>query len=104
MARLTLRVLPPTGGQQRAVFSFGPQPTSPDVPAGAFVLEGSIDPAGGSLTLAPVQWVSQPAGYPWFGLSGRSEDGGQTFSGRVTDNVACGSFTFRRVGDAGAPR
>ena len=105
VARLTLKVLPPADAQrQRALFSFGPQPTSPEVPAGSFVVEGSIDLRGGTMTLAPVQWVSQPAGYPWFGLTGRSEDGGRTFSGRVTDSSACNSFTFRRVGDASAAR
>ena len=57
-----------------------------------------------AMALAPVQWVSQPAGYRWFGLTGRSDDGGRTFSGRVTDSSACNSFTFRRVGDASAAR
>ncbi len=105
VARLTVKVLPPAGaGQQRALFSFGPQPTSPEVPVGAFLAEGSIDLRGGAMTLTPVEWVSQPAGYPWFGLSGRSDDGGLTFSGRVTGSSTCTSFTFRRVAEAGAAR
>jgi hypothetical protein len=104
-ARLTLRVLPSTGEpRRRALFSFGPQPTSPDVPAGEFLVEGSIDPAGGAMTLLPVQWVSQPAGYQWFGLNARSEDGGKTFSGRMIDSSACSVFTFERVHDATPPR
>lgn len=105
VARLTVKLLPLAGAQrQRALLGFGPQPTSPEVPAGAFLAEGLIDLRGGAMALTPVQWVSQPVGYPWFGLSGRSDDGGLTFSGQVTGSSACTSFTFRRVGQAGAGR
>jgi len=34
----------------------------------------------------------------------RSDDGGKTFSGRVTDSSACTIFTLRRVGAATATR
>ena len=64
VAHLTLKVFPQAGEpRRRAMFSFGPEPTSPDVPRGAFIVEGSIDLHGGALSLAPVKWVSQPAGY-----------------------------------------
>lgn len=97
---LTLTVFPPSSEpRRRALFSFGPQATSPDVPTGQFLVEGSIDPDGGAMMLTPVQWVSQPAGYQWFGLSARSEDGGRTFSGRVIDSSTCSVFTFRQVSD-----
>ena len=119
MAHLTLKVLPPAGkilppagqvvpqsgeARRRATFSFGPEPTSPDVPRGAFIVEGSIDLQGGAMTLTPVTWLSQPQGYHWLGLSGRSDDGGTTFSGHVTDSSTCTIFTLKRVGAATATR
>jgi hypothetical protein len=105
-AHLTLTVFPAAGGpRRRALFSFGPQPTSPGVPRGAFIVEGSIDMHGGEISLAPVSWVSQPASYNWLGLSGRSDDGGRTFAGRIVDTTnVCTIFTLKRVGDTSARR
>ncbi len=106
VAHLTLTIFPAAGGQRRrAMFSFGPEPTSPNVPRGAFIVEGSIDVQGGEMSLAPVKWVSQPGGYNWLGLSGRSGDGGRTFAGRIIDTTnACTIFTLQRVGGASASR
>jgi hypothetical protein len=105
VAHLTLRVLRQADGERRrAMFIFGPQPTSPTVPRGAFIVEGAIDLHGGAMEFAPVSWVSQPADYPWLGLTGRSDDGGRTFAGRVTGNGACTIFTLRRVGNTAAAR
>ncbi len=97
VASVTIRLFPLSEDRKRrAVFSFGPQPSSPDVPRGAFVTEGSLEPSAGELMLQPVKWLSHPNGYPWFGLSGRSQDGGKTFSGRVTENAGCSQFTLKR--------
>jgi hypothetical protein len=106
MARLTLTLFPPSANpRRRAVFSFGPLATSPNVPRGAFIVEGSFDPHGGVLSLAPVKWVTQPAGYNWLGLTGRSDDGGKTFSGRVVDSTnLCTTFTLARIADASAQK
>jgi hypothetical protein len=105
VAHLTLKVFPLAGEpRRRAMFSFGPEPTSPDVPRGAFIVEGSMDVRGGLMALAPVKWVSQPPGYNWLGLTGRSDDGGKTFSGRVTESPVCTIFTLKRVGGATATR
>jgi hypothetical protein len=105
VARLTLKIFPQVGEPRRhAMFSFGPEPTSPDVPRGAFLVEGSIDLHGGAISLTPVKWVAKPAGYNWLGLSGRSDDGGKTFSGRIVDNDACTIFTLTRIGDTTAAR
>jgi hypothetical protein len=101
VARLTLQVFSQSDEpRRRAMFSFGPQPTSPDVPHGAFIVEGSIGLEGGAMSLLPLRWVSQPAGYNWVGLSGSSDDGGKTFGGRITDSSACTVFTLKRVDDA----
>ena len=98
IARLTVQILRRAGEPvQRAVFAFGPQPTSPDVPRGAFVAQGTFDPAGGTLQMLPVKWAAQPAGYAWFGLTGRTADGGTTFTGRVTENPGCTQFTLKRA-------
>jgi len=106
VAHLTLTIFPASGEpHRRAMFSFGPQPTSPSVPRGAFIVEGAIAVHGGEMSLAPVKWVSQPAGYNWLGLSGRSDDGGRTFSGRIIDSTnVCTMFTLQRVGGASASR
>jgi hypothetical protein len=103
VARVTLKVLPQVGEPRRhAILSFGPEPTSPDVPRGAFLVEGSIDLHGGELSMLPVKWVTRPPGYNWLGLNGRSDDGGRTFSGRTVNNSACTIFTLRRIGDTAA--
>jgi hypothetical protein len=103
VARLTLKVLPQSDEpQRRGVVSFGPQPTSPEVPRGSFIVEGSIGLDGGLMSFIPVKWVSQPAGFNWLGLSGNSDDGGKTFGGRIVDNSACTIFTLKRVDDVTA--
>jgi hypothetical protein len=105
VARVTLKVFPQSGEARRhAMFTFGPEPTSPDVPRGAFMVEGSIDLHGGMMSFAPVKWVSQPAGYNWLGLNGRSDDGGKTFSGRIINNSACTIFTLKRISDTTAAK
>ncbi len=90
--------------RRRGLFTFGPQATSPDVPRGSFVVEGILSVSGGDIVMKPNKWVAQPGGYPWFGLSGRSDDGGKTFSGRITDSVACSVFTFKRLVAASTSR
>jgi hypothetical protein len=85
------------GARRRALFVFGPHATSPNVPRGAFEAEGVVDIDGGALTLEPSKWVLQPPGYPWFGVDGRSDDGGMTYSGRVTGSDTCTRFTLART-------
>jgi hypothetical protein len=105
VARLTLKVFPQTDEpRRRALFIFGPQPTSPDVPHGAFLVEGSIDLEGGAISFIPVRWLSQPAGFNWLGLSGSSDDAGKTFGGRIVDNSACSVFTLKRIEAATAAK
>ncbi len=98
IGRLTVRVLVHADEPvQRAVFLFGPQPTSPDVPSGAFMAQGSFDAANAGLRMSPASWLSQPVNYPWFGLNGTSTDAGSTITGQVTDNTGCSQFTLKRV-------
>jgi hypothetical protein len=98
VVHLNLKVYPRSQQPRRhALLVFGPNATSPNIPHGAFLVEGVIEPADGEITLVPVKWVLQPAGYSWLGLSGRSADGGKTYRGRVTDSNTCTQFTMERV-------
>jgi hypothetical protein len=98
VVHLTLKIYPRSQQSlRRALLLFGPNASSPNVPHGAFLVEGVVEPAGGEVTLAPVKWILQPAGYSWLGLSGRSADGGKTYRGRVTDTNDCTQFTMERV-------
>jgi hypothetical protein len=98
VAHLTLKVFQQSGEpRRRALFVFGPNDSGTDLPRGAFMVEGVIDSLGGLMALMPVKWVSKPPGYSWFGLSGGSDDGGKTFSGRLSDNSSCTRFTLART-------
>lgn len=83
-------------GRRRAMVAFGPNATSPNQPRGAFETWGTIEPGSGRLSLVPVKWLSQPSGYGWFGLDGRSDDAGKSFEGRVTSSPGCTQFTMVR--------
>jgi hypothetical protein len=60
-------------------------------------VEGRIDLTGGTIDLRPMQDSAQMGGLGQVGLQGKSEDGGRTFSGRVTVNPQCTVFTLRRM-------
>jgi hypothetical protein len=97
VAHLLLKVFQRSNdSRRRGLFVFGPNDNSPDVPRGSFMVEGVIDLNGGKLILTPSKWVLQPPGYPWFGLTGNSDDGGKTFSGLLTDSSTCTRFTLAR--------
>jgi len=98
IGRLTVQILLHANEPvQRAVLVFGPQPSSPDVPTGAFIALGSYDTASARLRMSPAKWISQPVNYPWFGLNGTSADAGATVTGQVTDTTSCTQFTLKRV-------
>lgn len=99
LTRLTLKLGRRQPGVPDAVsFEFGPTTGNPDVPVGEFNLHGTLDPDGGSLLLDPLAWVDQPSGYVMVGLSGRSTDGGETFSGDVvSDYPGCTTFFVKRT-------
>lgn len=98
-ARVSLRVTELSAAAGRAVLSFAPAEALPALPAGAFALAGRLDLSGGAIELKPDAWMSpQPAGFEMVGLSGQSEDGGRTFTGRATPGAGCTVFTLRRVG------
>ena len=62
VTRLGLRILDaPRDGKTIAVFSFGSTYENPDVPSGAFQVEGKVD--GGTISLSPVAWIARPTPY-----------------------------------------
>jgi predicted aspartyl protease len=94
---LTIQFLRPEAGSQAvAIFKFGPTPTNPSIPFGAFLLRGTANLSGGRLDLQPLSWLSQPPGYVMAGLSGTSSDGGSTFEGMV-HGAGCTGFSISRV-------
>jgi hypothetical protein len=81
-------------GQRRALLSFTPGTGG----QARFMLEGRLDLGGGVIELRPVAGSAQPGGTAMLGLSGRSNDGGRTFTGHVTTSTTCSVFTLRRAG------
>ena len=106
MARLTTdpvpaigQPAPPRGFQLRAIAD------EPGRAARRVHRGGIIRPAWRRVVAGAGEWVTQPAGYSWLGLTGRSDDGGRTFSGRVIDSTnLCTTFTLARIADASARR
>ena len=91
--RLLLRLLPAADlAHRRAVYTLGPGRT------GASVVEGRLDLAGGTIDLAPTMVAQRNDAIGPLGLQGRSDDGGRTFTGRVTANPRCTLFTLKRLG------
>ncbi|HEY4172191.1 MAG TPA: hypothetical protein VGM42_04125 [Rhodopila sp.] len=98
VAHLTVKVFQRSDeGRRIALFVFGPNDNNRDIPGGSFMVEGLAELNGGKMTLSPVKWVLQPAGYSWFGLVGSSDDGGKTFSGQLTGSGTCTRFTLARA-------
>lgn len=98
-AKLSLRTVDSADRtRRRAVFDFGPMAGGRPVPAGSFMLEGRFDLAGDVIDLRPTGWLSvQPPNFAMLGLTGRSDDGGKTFSGHATVSAACTVFTLKRT-------
>lgn len=98
-ASLVLR-LETASGPTRALFSFGPTDANPSVPSGSFTVEGRYDAAAGRIDLRPADARAAGGADTAYvaGLAGESNDGGRTFSGRVTTNINCTRFSLRRVG------
>ncbi|WP_134766674.1 hypothetical protein [Nocardioides sp. 1609] len=82
------------GDGVQAVFEFGPTRNGPDVPNGAFLMEGTI--ADGELVLAGTEWLDQPDGYGFVGLRADVPDATvDSLTGEVTDG-GCSTFTISR--------
>lgn len=87
----------PTDEYDTVTFEFGPTKENPSVPEGAFLVDGRFSPAGGSMLLAPLQWIKRPRGYHMVALRGASNDGGMNFEGAVASATGgCTAFSVKR--------
>jgi hypothetical protein len=95
---LTLKVL---GGSdpahQRATYHLGGSSADRNGGQGAGAIEGRLDLSTNAIEFQPMTKPSQPDATGLLGLQGRSEDGGRTFTGRVTTNPRCTMFTLKRM-------
>lgn len=95
---LTLKLLPaPDPAHRRAIYNLGPDSTGRSAGTGSFSIEGRLDLSGGTIDLRPATIPSRTDAVGLIGLQGRSEDGGRTFTGRVTANPRCTMFTLKRT-------
>jgi hypothetical protein len=100
ITNLTIQFLKPTPGSVAvAIFKFGPSNSNPNVPFGAFFLQGGVNFRDGRLELQPLSWLSQPQRYVMVGLSGTSSDEGKTFKGKVL-GPNCTEFSITRTSTA----
>jgi len=86
-------------GALAAIFEFGPTPENPQVPTGAYRLEGKIR-AGSQgtfeIALAPLEWIMEPEGYIMVSLSATSSRKQRRLVGRI-EHPACGELDVRRA-------
>lgn len=95
---LSLKLLPaPDAAHRRAIYNLGPDTTGRSAASGSVAMEGRLDLSGGTIDLRPATIPPQNDVLGPIGLQGRSEDGGKTFTGRVTANPRCTMFTLQRV-------
>ena len=98
---LRLHERKPTDEYDTVTFEFGPTKDNPSVPEGAFLVDGRFPAAGGSMLLAPLQWIKRPRGYHMVALRGASNDGGMNFEGAVASATGgCQSFSVKRTSPA----
>jgi hypothetical protein len=96
--QIVLEFGPPQGeAASQATLSYTPGPASRDLATGSLLMEGKLDLAAGAISIRPTAWVSRSGEASMIGLSGRSNDGGQTFQGQATAGMECTSFTMRRT-------
>ena len=95
--KLTLETAP--DGETVGTFSFGPHAGNPRVPSGSYRVRGQITMRDGGafdLTLLPVRWIVQPAGYVMVGLTATSNRERTELNGRIAYE-ACDWVRVARV-------
>jgi hypothetical protein len=83
-------------GAISANFTFGPLPENPDVPRGAYRMEGSFDSGTRKVKLHGIKWIDAPSGYVMVDLAGRMDADGTRISGLVPDWPGCTVFEISR--------
>jgi hypothetical protein len=93
---LRLNVADAGRGVISATFTFGPLPENPDVPRGAYRMEGSFDAKTRKMQLRGVKWIDAPNGYVMVDLDGRLDADGDRISGLVPEWPGCTVFEVSR--------
>ena len=94
---LRLNVSEAGNGAISATFNFGPLPENPDVPRGAYTMEGAFDPQTRKVTLRGIKWIKAPNGYVMVDLDGRMDADGARIAGAVPEWPGCTEFEIRRA-------
>jgi hypothetical protein len=85
-------------GSLAAKLKFYPVPENPKVPAGEFQMFGRFDQRSRRVELRPAMWISRPAGYSSYPLSGELDGSGQRITGRVR-GPRCTTFSLTRTSE-----
>ena len=94
---LKLNVSQSSSGALTATFSFGPLPENPNIPSGAYRMEGAFDPLTRKVKLHGVKWIEAPDNYVMVDLDGRVDTDGARIDGRVPPQwMGCSVFEVRR--------
>jgi hypothetical protein len=81
-----------------ARYDFGPVPSNPTVPAGAYLLTGALVPQGGNAftgALVDSEWIVRPPGYFMVPLSIDTGDG-KSMTGAI-EHPTCSGFQATRI-------
>jgi len=95
---LNMSITDKPGGKLEASFSFGPLPSNPTVPRGAYMMDGVYDADTGRIVLHPRAWTKEPPGYVMVGMAGHLSPLGLFMAGEI-DGPGCDGFELVRSED-----
>lgn len=94
---LTLTVSESTEDEVKAIFSFYPIDSNPNIPSGSFNMKSEYT-ENSTLNLKEVSWINKPSGYVMVGLNGSFNSSFNTYSGSVESTTAnCTTFSLTKV-------
>lgn len=86
-----------------AQFYFYGVESSPNIPKGKYLMQGSYDQKTGKLRLGGVGWLERPKNYEMIPLSGVIGPSKQSFRGRI-EFQTCKEFTLQRLSNEGSTK
>lgn len=98
LSSVTLTIDAMRNGTATARYDFGPVPTNPTVPVGAYVMKGEIHATGAggfAGDFEPDEWINHPPTYFMVGLAVESGDG-KTMTGTIK-HTSCSEFRTTRI-------
>jgi hypothetical protein len=98
MSSVTLTIDVDRKGNATARYDFGPVPSNPTVPVGAYALTGTVtrQPGGGFTgSFETTEWILHPTGYFMVPLTVETGDG-RTMTGKI-QHQSCHSFQTTRI-------